>query len=132
MPVRVSLSVDDSGSDSTGKYQGSATVSLDNPLGLSDLFYFTYNHDLGGKDSYTDMDGREANSGTYGYNVHYSIPFKNWQFAINASENKYRQAVAGASQVYTYRGTNETLDANLSRLLYRDAHRKTLKMASWC
>ena len=125
VPVRVSLSVDDSGSDSTGKYQGSATVSLDNPLGLSDLFYFTYNHDLGGKDSYTDMDGREANSGTYGYNVHYSIPFKNWQFAINASENKYRQAVAGASQVYTYRGTNETLDANLSRLLYRDAHRKT-------
>ena len=125
VPVRVSLSVDDSGSDSTGKYQGSATVSLDNPLGLSDLFYFTYNHDLGGKDSYTDMDGREANSGTYGYNVHYSIPFKNWQFAINASENKYRQAVAGTSQVYTYRGTNETLDANLSRLLYRDAHRKT-------
>ena len=125
VPVRVSLSVDDSGSDSTGKYQGSATVSLDNLLGLSDLFYFTYNHDLGGKDSYTDMDGREANSGTYGYNVHYSIPFKNWQFAINASENKYRQAVAGASQVYTYRGTNETLDANLSRLLYRDAHRKT-------
>ena len=125
VPVRVSLSVDDSGSDSTGEYQGSATVSLDNPLGLSDLFYFTYNHDLGGKNEYTDIDGRKAGSGTHGYNVHYSVPIKNWLFSLNAGESNYRQAVAGDSQVYTYRGSNETLDANLSRLLYRDAHRKT-------
>ena len=49
-PLRLSVSVDDSGSKSTGKYQGSSTVSWDNPLGLNDLFYVTATGDLGGGD----------------------------------------------------------------------------------
>lgn len=47
-PYRLNLTVDDSGSDSTGKYQGSATLSLDHLFQMNDLFYASYNHDLGG------------------------------------------------------------------------------------
>jgi hemolysin activation/secretion protein len=36
---RLSLSADDSGTRSTGTYQSSLTLSLDNPTGLHDLFY---------------------------------------------------------------------------------------------
>ena len=43
---RLGLSLDDSGSSSTGRYQGGLTLSLDNPLALSDLFWFSMNHDL--------------------------------------------------------------------------------------
>jgi hemolysin activation/secretion protein len=69
-PARLSLTIDDSGSKSTGKLQGSGTFSLDNPLGLSDLFYITRSQDLGGGDS--------GARGTRGTTVHYSVPFGYW------------------------------------------------------
>ena len=47
-PYRLHVGIDDSGSDATGKYQGTATLSLDHVLTLNDLFYISYNHDLGG------------------------------------------------------------------------------------
>lgn len=50
-PLRLTLSANDGGSRTTGKYQGSVTVSADNPLGLNDLFYASFNHDLGGGDA---------------------------------------------------------------------------------
>ena len=72
-PVRFNLSVDDSGTDSTGKYQGSATVSLDNTLAMHDLFYATVNSDLGG-----GRPAAEGQRGTRGHVLHYSVPFGYW------------------------------------------------------
>ncbi|OUY06104.1 hemin transporter [Acinetobacter populi] len=124
-PFRMSLSADNSGSDSTGRFQGSATLSIDHPLHLSDLFYVTYSRDLADRQEYTDIEGNHAGSGTNGYTVYYSAPYKNWLFSIDSGKNKYHQAVAGDSQVYTYSGESKTSNATLSRLVYRDAHRKT-------
>lgn len=45
-PLRLTLSANDGGSDSTGRYQGSVTVSGDHLLTLNDLFYASFNHDL--------------------------------------------------------------------------------------
>jgi hemolysin activation/secretion protein len=70
MPLRLSLSVDDSGSRRTGRYQGSATVSYDNWWGLNDLFYVSFNHDFGG--------GDRGEKGTRGYAAHYSVPYGYW------------------------------------------------------
>lgn len=125
VPFRVSLGADDGGSRFTGKYQGSITLSADNPLGLSDLFYVSYNRDLGHKASYTDAQGRHTGSGTNGYNLHYSVPFGYWQAFLSRSYYRYHQAVAGDSQNYDYNGRSYTGEAGLSRLLYRDAHRKS-------
>ncbi|HEY0268670.1 MAG TPA: POTRA domain-containing protein, partial [Methyloradius sp.] len=49
-PLRLTLSADNSGIKSTGKNQGSVTISGDDLLSLNDLFYISYNHDLGGRD----------------------------------------------------------------------------------
>ena len=125
LPIRVSFGVDDSGSKATGKYQGSVTLSLDNPLGLSDLFYVSYNRDLGHKDRYTDKDGVTTGSGTRGYAVHYSAPFGNWLLGFNHNYYRYHQAVAGLSENYDYNGESWNSDFGVSRLLYRDARRKT-------
>ena len=38
---RLGASLDDSGSNATGRYQGGVTLSLDNPFSLSDLFYLS-------------------------------------------------------------------------------------------
>ncbi|KPB75040.1 Hemolysin activation/secretion protein [Pseudomonas cannabina pv. alisalensis] len=116
-PARVSLSVDNSGSKTTGKYQGNVSLSLDNLLSLNDLFYASFNHDLGG--------GESGRRGSDGNTFHYSLPFGYWQLAFTTSEYNYEQSVAGATQTYQYRGESRNNDLRLSRLLYRDAVRKT-------
>ncbi|MBN0416143.1 ShlB/FhaC/HecB family hemolysin secretion/activation protein, partial [Pseudomonas aeruginosa] len=48
-----------------------------------------------------------------------------WTLSATASGYKYRQTVAGYSQDYVYSGTSDNAELRLSRLLYRDATRKT-------
>lgn len=123
-PARFSVTADDSGSKGTGKYQGSATLSLDNPLGVSDLFYFTGNHDMGGG----DVGAR----GTRGHTVHYSLPAGYWTLGATYSSSRYFQNVAGLNQDYVYSGTSENSEIKLTRLVYRDAIRKTsLSLKGW-
>ncbi|GHU16971.1 hemolysin secretion/activation protein, ShlB/FhaC/HecB family [Betaproteobacteria bacterium] len=116
-PLRFSLSVNNGGSRSTGKNIGSATVSGDHLLTLNDLFYASFNHDLGG--------GEPGRRGTRGHTLHYSLPWGYWLLAFTTSENRYHQSVAGASQTYLYRGTSENHEIKLSRTLYRDSINKT-------
>jgi hemolysin activation/secretion protein len=115
-PLRLSLSVDDSGSKRTGKYQGSITVSYDNWWTANDLFYVSLNHDLG--------NGHSGEKGTRGHTVHYEVPYGYWLLGFTTSRYKYHQTVAGAYQSYIYSGTNENSEIRLSRLFYRDAVRK--------
>ncbi|RYF31402.1 MAG: ShlB/FhaC/HecB family hemolysin secretion/activation protein, partial [Comamonadaceae bacterium] len=61
LPLRTTLSLDDSGTQATGKLQAGATVAWDNPLGLNDLFYVSLNHDA----------FNHKGSGTAGQTVHY-------------------------------------------------------------
>jgi hemolysin activation/secretion protein len=116
-PLRGSVSLDDSGSDGTSKYQGSFTLSYDNPSTLNDLFYFTLNNSLGG--------GDRGPRGTLSRNAHYSLPLGYWLLAANTSRSRYYQTVAGASQDYRYSGVSANADIKLSRLIYRDAASKT-------
>lgn len=121
-PARVSLSVDNSGSKTTGKYQGNVSLSLDNLLSLNDLFYASVNHDLGG--------GESGHRGSDGRTLHYSLPFGYWQVGFTSSEYNYEQSVAGSNQTYQYRGESRNNELRLSRLLYRDAVRKTTAWGS--
>jgi len=122
-PIRVNLSADDAGSKATGKYQGSFTLSYDNWWTLNDLFYVTLNHDL---------DTGEAHKGTSGHVVHYSVPLCYWLFGATASHNTYRQSVAGLSQTYVYSGNSSDAELRVSRVVYRDAVRKsTLSFSGW-
>jgi hemolysin activation/secretion protein len=116
-PFRLSLSADDSGTRNTGKYQGSTTFSYDNWLTLSDLFYFTTNQDLGGKDA--------GSRGNKGHTVHYSVPWGYNLLSFNNTKSRYHQTVAGANQDYVYAGTSETTDIKLSRIIDRTAAGKT-------
>jgi len=117
-PLRVTLSLDDSGFDSTGKYQAGVTLSGDNLLTLNDLFYVNYNHDLGG--------GDPGSRGSRGSTVHYSIPYGYWIFGGTASNYEYHQQVAGINQSYVYSGETRNAEMRASRLVYRNAINKTV------
>ena len=116
-PLRVALSMDDSGSRTTGKLQGNVTLSWDNPLGLGDLFYFTTGQDLGEKDN--------GPRGSRNQIVHYSVPWGYWLLGATLSENQYRQTVYGPYESYLYSGTSSQQELSLSRVLHRNAVSKT-------
>ena len=126
LPLRLTLSANNSGSRQTGKNQGTVALSLDNPLALSDTLYVYYNHDLGHKKRLTDpLTGQRRVSGTEGYGFHYSVPFADWTLAYNDGYSEYQQAVAGFFTDFLYWGTSRTRDLSLTRIVYRDGHRKT-------
>ena len=114
---RLSATVDDSGQDSTGVYQGNVTLSLDNPTWHNDLLYLSYNHDLDG--------GNDKNDGSWGYNVGYVLPIDNTQLTLTHSGYNYDQTVAGANQDYVYSGESYNTEALVSHLVHRDNHSKT-------
>lgn len=117
--VRLTLSLDDSGTQATGRYQAGATVSVDNPFGLNDLFYVSANHSINSRFL------SEPSYGTEGQTAHYSLPFGYWMLGFTASNSQYHQSVAGLNQDYVYAGKTNNAEVKLSRLLYRDQHRKT-------
>lgn len=118
-PFRLTLGLDDSGSTSTGKFQGSATLSLDNLFTANDLFYTSFTHSI-----HTHNDDA-GDRDTHNLSFHYSVPFGYWNMSFDHSENKYHQTVFGAFENYVYSGKSKTNKANLSYVAYRDNYRKT-------
>ena len=114
---RLSATVDDSGQDSTGVYQGNVTLSLDNPTWHNDLLYLSYNHDLDG--------GNEDSDGSWGYNIGYVLPVDNTQLTLTHSGYNYDQTIAGVNQDYVYSGESYNTDVLVNHLVHRDNHSKT-------
>ena len=113
---RASITLDDSGTRATGKYQSSVTLSADNPLQRNDMLYVTHHNDLGG--------GKEGERGTHGDTVHYSIPFGYSLVSATFNKGSYYQSVANQNQSYVYRGISENNDLKFAQVLARDAIQK--------
>ncbi len=122
-PVRVALSADDSGSEYTGKYQGTATLYLDNMLGMSDMFSASLGNSL---------ETYNRQYGTGNYSLYYSIPWTYWQLSFYHSNHEYHQTVAGYDSEYEYSGESRNTSLELSRVLFRTAKSKTsASMSGW-
>ncbi|WLS79979.1 ShlB/FhaC/HecB family hemolysin secretion/activation protein [Erwinia pyri] len=112
---RLGLSLDDSGTVATGRYQGGVTLSLDNPLALSDLFWFSLTHDL-------QPGGEKSNQNLSAW---WSVPVGWWSLSLTGSDYHYHQTVAGLTEDYRYAGKSQSLGAQLSRVLHRSSAQKT-------
>lgn len=116
-PLRLGVAVDDGGNTTTGKIQGNATLSWDNPLGLSDMAYITKGQDLGGRDN--------GPRGSANQIVHYSVPMGYWLLGATLSDNSYHQTVYGPYESYIYSGTSSHKELSLQRVVHRDGQSKT-------
>ncbi|MCZ3384952.1 ShlB/FhaC/HecB family hemolysin secretion/activation protein [Kosakonia sp. SOY2] len=112
---RLGLSLDDSGSRSTGRYQGGVTLYVDNPLSLSDTLYLNAGRAL----------QPHNEKGTHNYTGQYAVPFGYWMASLTASSNDYYQTIAGLNGDYRYRGESSNLAFQLSRVLHRSGSQKT-------
>lgn len=112
---RLALAANDAGSRATGRNQGTATLYLDNALGLSDLFYLSYGSDL----------QRGSALGTDSYTGHYSLPLGYWDLGLTASGYDYHQTIAGSSRNVEYSGKSSTQRFDLGRVIQRSSHSKT-------
>lgn len=122
--LRGLLAVDDSGSKTTGKILGSATLSCDHCLQLNDLFYVNSTRALGG--------GDEGDRGTRSTVAHYSLPFGYWQLAGTASRSRYWQPVAGLNGPIVYSGNTQQGELRLGRLLHRGPQGRTsMALRAW-
>jgi len=116
IPVRTTLSLDDSGAKATGKLQSSTSLSLDNILGINDLFYISYNKDAEQKDYLY---------GTHGNSYQYSLPYGYWTFTLSGSSYEYHQTVQGRNQTFVSSGQSDNTEFRIQRLIRRDQQSKT-------
>lgn len=115
-PWRVTLNMDDAGSNATGKEQGGVTLALDQPFGINDLLSVGVSNTVG---------GYRGEKGTRGNHMSYSLPRGNWTFSLDASKYGYRQPVTGSLQTFSFTGTSQSTSFSATRLLQRDARGKT-------
>lgn len=111
---RLGVSLDNSGTKDTGRYLGGLTLYLDNPLGLSDTFYVSGDHDLENKHKY----------GTRDYLFSYSVPYGYWMFDATIYGNTYHQNIPGIVD-YQYKGRSKNYNFQISRIIHRNSTQKT-------
>ncbi|CDL78967.1 ShlB/FhaC/HecB family hemolysin secretion/activation protein [Xenorhabdus cabanillasii] len=107
--------MDNSGTKTTGQTQGGLMFALDNPTSLSDLLYLSLSRDLA-------FSQRKDSTN---YTAHYSVPLGYWQLAVTGSQYHYMQTVPELNGDAKYRGKSRSLNAQLSRVLHRNASAKT-------
>lgn len=115
-PFRMTLSLDDSGSKSTGKIQASTSLSFDNLFGLNDLFYISFNKDA-------QQEGDQY--GTRGNSYQFSVPYGYWTFTLSGSSYNYHQTIRGANETFLSSGKSDNTEFRVQRLIHRDQQSKT-------
>ena len=119
-PIQWQMSIDDSGSDDTGKYQGTLTTSIDNPLNANDTLSLSYTHSI---DPWNNIDTLSNNDSLY---VNYRYPYKKWQLELLYSKYDFNQTLAGLNQDIVYKGQSDQSSIGLQRLVHRDRYSKTI------
>ncbi len=121
-PVRLSLGLDDSGSESTGRYLGNATLAIDAPFAQNDLFYANMGRDMFAQGPY----------GNRSHTLNYFFPVGYWAFSANYSDYTYHQNIPNANEVLSYNGKSDNVVATVSRLLFRNqSHKTTLNLRTY-
>ncbi len=114
-PVRLSIGLDDSGSDSTGRYLGSATLAVDAPFAHNDLFYANVGRNVFQQGPF----GNRSNA------LNYVFPAGYWTVSATYNNYVYHQNIPNANEVLRYSGKSASLQVSVSRLIHRNQSHKT-------
>lgn len=115
-PISLSFTIDNSGTDTTGKVQMSGMIQISQLFSSNDIFYASWNEDA-------TQSGEKK--GTRASSLYYSIPFGKDRFSYLHTQNDYRQTVEYAVNPFISSGkfTHDIL--TISHLLERNQSSKT-------
>lgn len=114
-PVHGSISIDNSGLESTGVYQGSFTASLDQAFRANDTFTMSLSGDLSGSSSI---------KGTRAASLNYVIPHGKDTFSVSFSKSRYHQTIQSNPYDFTYGGKSTTMKAKWNHVWSRTQREK--------
>ncbi|WP_147417568.1 ShlB/FhaC/HecB family hemolysin secretion/activation protein [Sphingomonas cavernae] len=112
--VRPSLSLNNQGSTSTGRWQATLGLDVDSPLGIADSWSLYYQNEV-------DGDGQR---GSEAYGGFVSLPYGWWTLSLNAGASRYHSVLEGNGLSFATRGQSWNAGASLDRMIYRDAKTK--------
>ena len=114
-PVHGSISIDNSGLESTGVYQGSFTASLDQAFRANDTLTMSLSGDLSGAGSI---------KGTRAASLNYVIPHGKDTFSVSFSKSRYHQTIQSNPYDFTYSGKSTTMKAKWNHVWSRTQREK--------
>ena len=112
---RVSTSLDNAGSLSTGRNQIAFGLDLDSPLGLNDVWTFSIQPDQRGE----SPSGSRIASGSL------SIPYGYWTYGYSESWMSYYDVIQAQTASYRSDGISHQRKGTIERVVYRNADSKT-------
>ena len=114
-PVHGSISIDNSGLESTGVYQGSFSSSFDQVFRANDTFTMSLSGDLSGSGSI---------KGTRAASLNYVIPHGKDTFSLSFSKSRYHQTIQSNPYDFTYSGKSTTMKAKWNHVWSRTQREK--------
>lgn len=115
-PWALSVTVDSSGTDTTGKVQISSAVQIAQPFSVNDIFYASWN---------TDASQAGETKGTRADSLYYAVPFGDDRLAFSYSKNEYHQTVDYAVSPFKSSGEFTNISLTWTHLLSRGQNYKT-------
>ncbi len=109
------LTVDESGANSTGKYQLGGVLTLDSPLRLYDVLTVALT---------TNANYGNRSLGTKTASVNWSVPIGYWSLLLGTYASRYKQTVAGFSGDIVYGGRSYGAEAGVAWVPYRTSNAK--------
>ena len=110
-----SISVDNSGSASTGYDMVAASFGIDNALGFNDYFNLNARHSEAGPGT-----ARSSDSG----GLYWNLPYGYWNFSTAVNGFDYKSLVQGTVSSFVTKGTSDSQALRADRVVYRDQSRK--------
>ena len=104
-------SLDNSGSEATGRYQGSVSLGLDDLVGINDGLSLSHRQSIG-------EDRGSKMSRSDGFSV--SVPYGYWLGTLSYTDFSYRTLVRGQVTSFVSKGDSQTALFRLDRVAYRD------------
>lgn len=112
--IHGSLGVNNYGTVKSGKYQFSASVGWDNPLGINDLLTLNLN----------TTDKQDSDNNSLGNSISYGLPLGRAYVEFIYSRFDYEQIVNGLNMDYLSNGENETFQLKSEYKLFHTKEQK--------
>jgi hemolysin activation/secretion protein len=119
--LRGGITLDNSGSPTLGRTQFSASLSLDNPLGLNDIGSLSLN---------TNAEQPRPDRRSQSYSASYGIPFGYSTFSLSASHSRFAQIVQLPSLPHLSHGQSDSAEVRWQHIAVRTASAKAGVYAS--